>query len=288
MAEKINFYLAQYLRDPIRREPKNVGLFVGRNGEWAGRFLGGEKLDGDTDLRTIAWTEHPKIYRKWVRYWREELETGGDDFLARVMETNGGNFDVIHGGHVAQAGADTAAQIVANLFPLLVSEPASAVELSEPSEVSQREFKKDVTEQFKSLHILGGTRNSDEQNDLKNPVWSDTPIVGDIATHTPAYYQDGDVPHVMEIFNFTTTRKMPARDHAGWAATMFDDIVRKNSKIATVAIVNATKEDLADEKVDYSLKLLKRRSRDIVHWQNKDQREAFLDARQAAAYRNAG
>src|SRR5690348_8845278 len=97
---KTDFFIAQYIRDPLRREPKNVGLFVVKDGECAGRFLGDTTLSGDTDLRTIKWAAHPKIYRKWVDLWREEIQRGPDRLFERLAEGNGPNYQVLNGGHV--------------------------------------------------------------------------------------------------------------------------------------------------------------------------------------------
>jgi hypothetical protein len=283
---ELNFYLAQYLQDPIRREPKNVGVIVCRDGQWAGKFLGGVTTDGLVDMRTVTWTKDTKGYRQWVRYWNDRIARGGEDLIDRLMKNNGGNYDVIRGGHLTDIADDTAVAIANRLFPALVEPvvlaPAVAEEGDGEADVAVVEFKKAVSDSFRGLRIFGGSADPE----AKRRIYANEQVMGKRAAHTPAYMQSG-ADCIMEVMNFTTKRKASAKDHAGWAALMFEDIRAFNPKMKTIALVQATKEDLQDEKVDYSMKLLDSVT-DVVDWTDKDQRQEFLDARLAAAYGATG
>ncbi len=282
MPNKADFFLAQYLRDPMRREPKNVGLIVLKNDECVGRFLGEETAAGDVDLRTVPWAREPKIYRKWVRFWREELAKGEGNLKDRLTESNGGNFDVIMAGGVTDINGDTARTVCDYLFPMLVGSAEQAATEVEEEEVDRpkSELRKEITGEFKSLGILGGKVH----DPVPNPIWPGQPVVGKRATHRPSYQQLADVKHVMEVVNFTTRLKAPAKDHAGWAAKMFDDIRNRDKTVKSVALVRATKEDREDKVVKYALALLEDSAQSLVFWNDPDQRRKFLEARREAAF----
>src|SRR5262245_8191524 len=126
MNDAAQFLIAQYLSDPMRREPKNIGLIVVKDGKCDARFLG--EQSGGIDLRSIRWARDAQLYQHWVESWREQIEDGPGGLLERLSETNGGNYDVILGGHVTDANGDTAALICERLFPLLVGEPQEEVD----------------------------------------------------------------------------------------------------------------------------------------------------------------
>ena len=80
MGDSAEYLIAQYLHNPMRHEPRNVGIMVSSGASRAGRFVGEISDTGEIDRRSTKWTEYPRVYRKWLRYWREQLEKGGDDF----------------------------------------------------------------------------------------------------------------------------------------------------------------------------------------------------------------
>ena len=116
-----DFFIAQYCRDPIRHEPKNVGVIVVKEADCYGLFLGQETAEGDKDMRTVRWAREPKVYRKWVRFWNEEINRGAEDLFARLADSNSGSYSVIVGGKATDTGNDTAEEICNKLFPMLVT-----------------------------------------------------------------------------------------------------------------------------------------------------------------------
>ena len=113
------FLIAQYLRDPIRREAKNVGVIVRHENQCAGRFLGTRLASGEIDARTFRWSRHPDIYLQWLKYWTQEISKGGENIGKRLARTNGGNFDVIYGGMVA--AGESPERLCDELFSLVIS-----------------------------------------------------------------------------------------------------------------------------------------------------------------------
>lgn len=274
-----DFYIAQYIRDTMRREPKNVGLVVVKDDVCAQQYLGDETVGGDVDLRTARWAKDPKVYRKWVRFWREEVGRGAKDLQKRLMEGNRSNYAMIFGGKVMDSGADTAAQICAHLFPRLVAEIVEPAQDDDgEADASKQQLQKEITGEFDRMGILAG-RIHDE---APNPVWVNKPIVvSPKLDHTPSYFQNAGKKYVMEIANFTTPQKALAKDHAGWAAKMFDDV---RNLADTVAIVRASKDDLENKTVKYAMAMLESSAKDIVFWNDAGQRRKFLEARREAAY----
>src|SRR4051812_47715751 len=98
---QVEYLIAQYLRDPMRREAKNVGLIVTAGTDVIARFIGEQGETGEIDLRSTKWTGHPKTYRKWLKFWRQELRRGTTELEDRLTRGNGGNYDIIPGGYVS-------------------------------------------------------------------------------------------------------------------------------------------------------------------------------------------
>jgi hypothetical protein len=73
-------FVAKYVADPARWEPRNVGVIVMLDGRPSCRFLG-EKAGGEIDGRSIrhAVGAPVDVYREWVRYWRRSVLVEGRD-----------------------------------------------------------------------------------------------------------------------------------------------------------------------------------------------------------------
>jgi hypothetical protein len=91
-------YAVKYLADPLRREPKNVGLLVAENLEpganVASRFVG-EKDDGG--IRRNALHDVPdEVYQRWINYYRRKAATGRWDDIARLERKRPSSFYLDH------------------------------------------------------------------------------------------------------------------------------------------------------------------------------------------------
>jgi hypothetical protein len=279
MSTSIEYLIAQYIPDPIRREPRNVGVFA-LGGRGAAAHFFAETSDGIVDGRTARFKVSIwKIYNKWVRYWRHELSLGQEGLKDRLMENNGGNYDVISGGLVTDTGVDSIRAICNNLYSMLVdtAEPAIQEGAVEEEFSSSADLQREVGAEFKKLNILGESFSEP----INHPIFSGVPISGTRTTHTPAFHQQSGTHFIMEPVSFSTPQKARARDHAGWTVAMFDDILRKNRLAKPIAIVRASEEDLENSTVQTSLELLSEFPR--VMWNVDAEREQFLREREAVA-----
>jgi hypothetical protein len=131
MPTSADYLIIQYIRNPIRREARNVGLIVIFGDSCAAKFIGEIADTGEIDRRSTKWALHPTVYRKWIKYWREQLGKGTENLANRLKNTNGDNYDVIRGGCVTDFGNDSPETICDRLFPILVepdeTRPVAAV-----------------------------------------------------------------------------------------------------------------------------------------------------------------
>ena len=65
----IEWYVAKYMSDLRRREPRNVGVILSVDGRLSARFQG-ERDDGELDGRRARMVGSLDNYRDWVHYWR--------------------------------------------------------------------------------------------------------------------------------------------------------------------------------------------------------------------------
>src|SRR6266536_2885774 len=130
MTARTHFLLAQYLPDVMRKEAKNIGVFVHSSEATAARFLG-ERPDKPTGYigRVPGFVNSRGAYRQWVGYWRTLLI--GDRFSTteRLLASSNGNYVVIDGGVLLdRVGADNVQDVADDLFENLVSASDEAKE----------------------------------------------------------------------------------------------------------------------------------------------------------------
>jgi hypothetical protein len=149
-------YLAKYVPDPARWEPRNVGVIVLADDSVRCRFLG-EKTSGVIDGRSIRHSVGAPagVYREWVRFWRRTIIDERRD-PASLQARPEATFFVQPAGEVwVEARPDAPIDdLVGEYFHRLVAdeEPPGAVELkveverllTETGMSSRPEFKRDV------------------------------------------------------------------------------------------------------------------------------------------------
>lgn len=148
-------FLAKYVPDAARWEPRNVGVIVDVDGVRKARFLA-EDAGGNIDGYRARWAVGApiEVYREWVRFWRREIVERGEDPLSpddRGPQT----FFVDQAGQVlAESEPRTVDLMVDEYFGRLVHQEAQGeVELREAvesliaaTEIERRSaFKRDVT-----------------------------------------------------------------------------------------------------------------------------------------------
>ena len=113
------YWVARYVEDVFRDEPKNVGVVVAVDGGGLAAKFAGERDDGKLDRHKLAGTfAHPSVYIQWHEYWRNEIDKGN---IAEIVEAKTSNYFVSQGGEVSDIGTDTAVEVCQFLFSALVS-----------------------------------------------------------------------------------------------------------------------------------------------------------------------
>ena len=133
------YFLAKYIPDLLRAEPRNVGVVLWSEKGIAARFLA-EKPDrpGEVETRHIpAFVTSRPAYAQWVEFWRVELSRAeiasvsrpgikvgrnSPDYLDILAASSRGNFVLTEGGRLLDPVGDP--QDAADyLFERLVETP---------------------------------------------------------------------------------------------------------------------------------------------------------------------
>lgn len=240
MSQSAEYFIAQYVRNPMRREAQNIGVIVIAGNSCAAQFIGEVADIGEIDGRSVKWISHPSVYRKWIKYWREQLGKSVDDLASRLLKTNGDNYDIIRGGFVTDYGNNSPQTICSNLFPLLVIPEKGLVKEAISDEVetdiSARALGAEVLGEFKNRQILSGRVSPA----VKYPIYHNMIVSGKRTSHIPEFYQHNGRLYVMESINYSTPKRSLAKYHAGYVAKMFDDIRNYTPTTEGIAIVHAS------------------------------------------------
>ena len=103
--------IVRYVADPVRNEPRNVGVIAWRDGQGAARFLG-ENEDGDLDGRRVSrLIEDWRAYDQWVTFWRERLSAANERPAGRGTKPKASSVleslaDSTRGGFEIRLGAE--------------------------------------------------------------------------------------------------------------------------------------------------------------------------------------
>ncbi len=132
------YFLAKYVPDLTRMEPRNVGVLVWTPEAVDARFLA-EKPDrpGEVDGRSIpSFITNAQVYKQWVAFWRKALDRweieptrGGlavprssPDFLDALAKKGRGNFLLARAGYLLDpVGHEELPDLTAHLYGQLVA-----------------------------------------------------------------------------------------------------------------------------------------------------------------------
>lgn len=111
MVNRPHYILAKYVSDPMRNEPRNIGVIVWAPWGVSARFLGEEH--GVLDGRKIpSWVQSRDAYREWMGSWRSvllhkkvptadgEIEAADIRFLDALSQKGRGNYVLSDKGSV--------------------------------------------------------------------------------------------------------------------------------------------------------------------------------------------
>jgi hypothetical protein len=274
------YWVAQYVQDVFRNEPRNVGVLVAVDNDVAARFIG-EAEDGSVDGRRLKNFPYPDVYRQWITYWRRELAKG---CAPALPQQSSANFRVTEGGTVADIGNDHATAVAAYLYSTLVSDGGIREALSETviEEPQRALLDVEVANALAQRQLLG---IDDHAAPVPHPVRKEVPVAGRILTeYKPAFVQQNGRLYVMETVDFTKSQKKASRDHAGWSACMYRDLRAAHGEgVETISIVRVTDADQDIDDVRNGLALLKNEG-NVVNWLNEPERTNFLEDRRRIAF----
>jgi hypothetical protein len=268
------YWIAKYVEDPLRNEPRNVGVIVSTPEGVAARFAG-ENEEGAIDRRKLQGFKYADIYIQWLDYWRNRIQ---DRLFDEIVNSQTPNYYVAVGGEVADTGADAPAIVCNFLFSLLVSdEPMmQAFELAEQA-ATEQELPAEVAKAFGELALLADAPTLH----VRHPIKKNEPIQGAHAVHRPSFSQTNGRRYIYETIDFGVKRQKLIRERSGWMAYMFNDIRRENPSLEAFSIIRSAPDD-GGEATEYARAVLVGDSQ-LVDWRDDAQRKKFLNDRQRIA-----
>ena len=284
---KVEYLIAQYMEDVFRREVRNLGVFVRKQGVCSARFFG-ETEPGVIDGRRIKGFAAPDVYRQWIQYWRRIVATTNDPFTELLRYTNA-NYPVVQGGQIWDTGTDSTDDIAQFLYSALVAEEgfASAFDTVDgdvnAEETTAPRLNREVESTFRSLSIFA---TANEQLPLvRHPIVSRQEVRGTTTEpHRPQFSQRNGKLFVMETVDFTERTKDRARDHAGFVSFMFDDLRDAlKADVVPIAIVRMSPGDENLAEVRYGLSMLVKNAAEVINWNDAAARTGFIEARRQVA-----
>jgi hypothetical protein len=279
MSMQARYWVAKYIEDPIRNEPRNVGVIVNSGNDWAARFAG-ERDDGTVDGRRLQNFKYADVYKQWLQYWREQIDAENIDDIVQAVTSN---YYVSSGGEVSDVGHDSAETVSKFLYDLLVSDSPvmDAFELAVESE-TERDLSLDVDQAFREWAILA------DQPTLavRHPIKRKQPISGAHgAVYEPSFSQQNGKLYLFEAIDFNSQRPKLLKERAGFMAYMYTDIRNalgeRHQGCEAYSIVRP-RTDGDGEAVEFARAALAGESQ-LVNWADENQRNLFLNQRRQVA-----
>jgi len=276
---KITYWIAKYIDDVFRDEPKNIGVFVEIQSKFYSKFLGEVGGEGIIDGRKVK-NLYPEVYKQWIEFWRRKLNE--NDFKA-IVEHKGANFNVVRGGEISDTEQDNPEDILNYVYSILVSEGGfkEAIGVSEETSTS---FVQDLINIFSEKNLLA----NEDQSLIKHPIKKDISIEIEIKNRdkikfNPQFVQENGKRYVIDIADFTTLRKRGTRDHAGYLAYIYNYLLlNQQFAFEPITLLKATESDKESEDVMDGISLLRNEGA-VVDWLNHKEREKFLMEREEIA-----
>jgi hypothetical protein len=271
-----SYWIAKYVDDPFRNEPKNVGVIVRANNAIAARFFGEREEDGAFDARKIrSKFLYPHVYSQWRDFWRSKIQ---ERDLESILQGTTANFYVVSGGEVTDAGADNAGEVCHFLYTLLVGSGAIEAFEWKDADESDVDLAEDITTAFREIDVLA---TSGQLLNQRHPVVKNQTVLGQQVVHTPSFSQQNGRLYVFEYINLNSAHINKAKERAGWMGYMFEDIKHVNPTAATYSLVRP-EIDTGAEQIEYAKTILRKEST-VINWSDPNERGAFLQERKSVA-----
>jgi hypothetical protein len=267
------YWIAKYVEDPMRNEPRNVGIFVEHNGARTARFIG-DREDGTFDARKLGNKFiYPNVYTQWRAYWKREIISG----IETVVQAKTANYFVELGGEVNDVGSDSADEVCTFLFHLIVGGGALDAYQWTVDDDGNVSLATEITATLDHLQLL----ENDRALFARHPVVKERPVTGHHVTHTPSFSQRNGKLYVFDHIDLNGTRPTKIKERAGLLGYMFSDIRAAEKDLQAYSLVRPSTENASDA-IDYAKKVLGSEST-IVNWLDQGARGAFLEERRKVA-----
>jgi len=280
MTERVQYLIAQYLADPLRKEPRNVGVVARLGDRTLSRFLGEDEA-GSFDKRKLKPLNQPDVFLQWVKYWQEQGQ--GVAKLEDLIDPDRSNYALIKGGEVFDTGNDPLEQVVDYLFSRFVGRGfAEAVREGDPVLVTSRQLAHSIAVEMLEMNILVSDHNTPEG--ILHPVRRRQPVVGgNSVVYRPEFSQENGALYLIETFDFTHGQGKRLHDHAGLTAYMYKDLrIQKGAGMHAISIVKSDPAQEDNEHTTNSKRMLQNEG-DVIDWNDKVARAAFLEERRQVA-----
>ena len=267
-----NYWVARYIGDVFRNEPKNVGVICQTASGSAAKFVG-EREDGVLDGRKLVGFTDPEVYSQWITYWRKTIALARIDEIVMAKTPN---FFVVEGGSVADTDEDSASEVCNFLYHALVGEGGikEAYQWTD-TENAEQSLSKEIAAALTQAAVIDGANV-----DIYHPVLKEQEVQGRSVAHKPSFSQRNGHLYVMEYLDLGLARQKNVRERAGWMAYMFTDITSAEPSATTYSLVRSAAND--GEVVEFAQTVL-RGSSEIINWNNPAQRIRFIEERQRVA-----
>lgn len=286
MAKLVRVAVAKYVPDLIRNEPRNIGVFLATRDAAAARIVGDQ---GDAPPRLF---NDLHLFEVWRAHWHQVVREAGPDCIDALIEDSGA-FHVIEAGEAALAEGEDVGSLVDHFFDRFVrakDEPGGKHKGGKRQ--GARRLASEIRAVFKERSLLALPKRSLNVF-IPHPIVERPPVAGTLdVPHHPTFVQENGRKYVMEHVDFDVEGPAGlsgARDHALYAAYMLGDIQEhaerggKTDELALIAIVNRSgRKAVAEQR--YGLAALSALDRiRIVHWDDIDERGAFIRDRERVA-----
>src|ERR1044071_705023 len=154
MKMRASYWVAKYVDDPFRNEPRNVGVIVSLGEDIAARFVG-EREDGTYDGRRVgARFRYANVYGQWRDFWRAKIHARSIDEIVKAKTPN---YFIQSGGEVSNTGTDSVADICEFLYSFLVSSGGAAEAYGWPEhEVAEAALSAEIVTELSRFDLIGG------------------------------------------------------------------------------------------------------------------------------------
>ena len=280
MADSVQYLIAQHIADPLRQEPRNIGILA-RQGMLAGSRFIGEDREGKMDGRKLRRFPFPDVYKQWVEHWKDAVARVQD--LDALLENSASHYRLVRGGAVVDVGTDPVEEVVDYLFRMLVKHDGYAAAMHAAESVTTTpSFRNELASTFASRKLLHATTNNINIF-VSHPIVQNPELRGNSrAVYHPQFAQENGKLYIMEAFDLTRSRAKYIQSMAGLAAYMYRDINAQREDTEAISLIKGM--DRADDDADFvnSLWMLEAES-EIVDWSNSAARSGFLDDRERIA-----